>query len=319
MKQMTLAQGTFELRRKPTRRDKFLSEMESAIPWTDLCRLLAPYYPQAGNGRPPVGLGKRLRLHFLQHWYNLSDPGLEGALYESESKRRFAGIDLGREPVPDETTILRFRRMLEQHELGAKLFAAVGRILQGRGLKVAGGTIVDATIIAAPDSTKNADGKRDPEMRSTKKGGQWHFGMKLYIGVDSKNGLIHSTMITPAGMHDSQALPHLMHGAEARMYGDSAYRNQQEAMKSKVPRAKGFAQARAYANTPVSERERARNRTKLQVRAKVEHPFLVIKRPWRFSKTRYRGIAENGTRALVACALSNLYMARRQLMRLQGA
>jgi len=204
MKQMTLAQGSFEPYRKPTRREKFLSEMEQVVPWQALCDLLEPFYPRAGNGRPPVGLMKMLRLHFLQHWYNLSDPGLEEALYESESMRRFAGIDLGREAVPDETTILRFRRMLEQHDLGTRLFAEVGRILQERGLKVAGGTIVDATIIAAPSSTKNADGARDPEMRSTKKGNQWHFGMKLHIGVDSKNGLIHSAVASSANVHDSQ-------------------------------------------------------------------------------------------------------------------
>lgn len=188
MKQQTLAQGSFELYRKPTKREKFLNDMEQVIPWQALHDLLVPYYPKAGNGRPPVGLMKMLRLHFLQHWYNLSDPGLEEALYESESMRCFAGIDLGCEPVPDETTILRFRRMLEEHDLGRRLFAEVGRILQERGIKVSGGTIVDATIIAAPSSTKNADKKRDPEMRSTKKGNQWHFGMKLHIGVDSKTG-----------------------------------------------------------------------------------------------------------------------------------
>jgi len=319
MKQRTFAEGSFEPYRKPTRREKFLSEMEATIPWSALCELLDQYYPKAGNGRRPVGLEKMLRLHFLQHWYNLSDPGLEEALYESESMRRFAGIDLGREAVPDETTILRFRRLLEQHDLGARLFAEVGRMLQERGLKVSGGTIVDATIISAPGSTKNTDGKRDPEMRSTKKGGQWYFGMKLHIGVDSKSGLIHSAMVSPASMHDSQALPHLLHGAETRVYGDSAYRNQQVLMKRKAPQAKDFTQARAYANTPVSEQERTRNRTKSQVRAKVEHSFLVIKRLWGFTKTRYRGIAKNANRAIVACALSNLYMARRYLMRTQGA
>ena len=186
MKQKTLAQGSFKLYRKPTKREKFLNEMEQVIPWQALHDLLAPYYSKAGNGRPPVGLMKMLRLHFLQHWYNLSDPGLEEALYESQSMRCFAGIDLGREPVPDETTILRFRRMLEEHDLGRSLFAQVGRILQERGIKVSGGTIVDAKIIAAPSSTKNADKERDPEMRSTKKGNQWHFWMKLHIGVDSK-------------------------------------------------------------------------------------------------------------------------------------
>jgi transposase, IS5 family len=281
--------------------------------------LLEPYYPKAGNGRPPVGLMKMLRLHFLQHWYNLSDPGLEESLYESESMRRFAGIDLGREAVPDETTILRFRRMLEQHDLGTRLFTEVGRILQERGLKVAGGTIVDATIIAAPSSTKNADGARDPEMRSTKKGNQWHFGMKLHIGVDSKNGLIHSAVASSANVHDSQVLPDLLHGNETRVYGDSAYCDQAPAIKGKAPSAKDFTQAKAYVNRPLSEQDEARNRTKSKTRAKVEHPFLVIKRLWGFSKVRYRSIAKNATRAYVACALANLFLARRHLLRTAGA
>jgi IS5 family transposase len=306
-----LAQGGFETYRKPTKREKFLNEMEHTIPWQALHDLLAPYYPKAGNGRPPVGLMKMLRLHLLQHWYNLSDPGLEEALYESESMRRFAGIDLGREPVPDETTILRFRRLLEEHDLGRRLFAEVGRILQERGVKVSGGTIVDATIIAAPSSTKNASKERDPEMRSTKKGNQWHFGMKLHIGVDSKTGLIHSAVASSANMHDSEVLPDLLHGEEARVYGDSAYRDQREKIRHKAPRAKDFTQARAYRNRPLSEREHSANRTKSKIRAKVEHPFLVIKRLWGFTKVRYRGIAKNATRAYMACALANLFLVRR--------
>ncbi|MEC4720367.1 IS5 family transposase [Noviherbaspirillum sp. CPCC 100848] len=311
MKQQTLAQGSFELYRKPTKREKFLNDMEQVIPWQALHDLLMPYYPKAGNGRPPVGLMKMLRLHFLQHWYNLSDPGLEEALYESESVRRFAGSDLGCEPVPDETTILRFRRMLEEYDLGRRLFAEVGRMLQERGIKVSGGTIVDATIIAAPSSTKNADKERDPEMRSTKKGNQWHFGMKLHIGVDSKTGLIHSAAASSANVHDSEVLPDLLHGNETRVYGDSAYRDQAQTIRRKAPRAKDFTQARAYRNRPLTESETTANRTKSTTRAKVEHPFLVIKRLWGFSKVRYRGIAKNATRTYVACALANLFLARR--------
>lgn len=318
MKQLTLAQGGFETYRKQTKREKFLNEMEHTIPWQALHDLLKPYYPKAGNGRPPVGLMKMLRLHLLQHWYNLSDPGLEEALYESASMRRFAGIDLGREPVPDETTILRFRRLLEEHDLGRRLFAEVGRVLQERGVKVSGGTIVDATIIAAPSSTKNASKERDPEMRSTKKGNQWHFGMKLHIGVDSKTGLIHSAVASSANVHDSEVLPDLLHGEEARVYGDSAYRDQREKIRNKAPRAKDFTQARAYRNRPLSEREQSANRTKSKIRAKVEHPFLVIKRLWGFTKVRYRGIAKNATRAYIACALANLFLVRRYPV-MQGA
>jgi len=319
MKQLTLAQGSFEIYRKPTRREKFLAEMERVVPWDALYALLEPYYPKAGNGRPPVGLMKMLRLHLLQHWYNLSDPALEEALYESESMRRFCGIDLGEEAVPDETTILRFRHLLEQHDLGTRLFTEVGRILQERGLKVAGGTIVDATIIASPSSTKNADGARDPEMRSTKKGKQWHFGMKLHIGVDSKTGLIHHAVASSANVHDSEVLPDLLHGKETRLYGDSAYRHQHQVIKGKALQAKDFTQARAYRNCPLSQQQRQANRTKSRVRAKVEHPFLIIKRLWGFAKVRYRGIAKNATRAYVACALANLFMARRHLLRMQGA
>ena len=319
MKQLTFAQGSFETYRKPTRREKFLAEMERVVPWDALCTLIEPYYPKAGNGRPPVGLMKMLRLHLLQHWYNLSDPALEEALYESQSMRRFCGIDLGEEAVPDETTILRFRRLLEQHDLGTQVFAEVGRILQQQGLKVSGGTIVDATIIAAPSSTKNADGMRDPEMRSAKKGNQWYFGMKLHIGVDSKTGLIHHAVVSSANVHDSEVLPDLLHGNETRTYGDGAYRYQRQVIKRKAPRARDFTQARACRNRPLSQQEQQANRTKSRVRAKVEHPFLIIKRLWGFAKVRYRGIAKNATRAYVVCALANLFMARKHLLRMQEA
>jgi len=217
MKQQTLAMAAdqgFGRHRKPTRRDAFLETMNRVIPWGALCAVVEPHYPKKGNGRPPIGLERMLRIHFLQHWFNLADLSCEEALYDSASLQRFAGIDLGCEAVPDATTMLRFRRLLEDHQLAECLFAEVGRVLQGSGMTFKTGTIVDATIIAAPSSTKNADKQRDPEMHQTRKGQQWYFGMKLHIGVDSQSGLAHSAVVTPANVHDKHPLPHLLHGQE---------------------------------------------------------------------------------------------------------
>jgi IS5 family transposase len=207
MKQQTLAmaadQGAgFETRRKRTRRDEFLDTMNRIVPWTELCAVIEPYYPKRGNGRPPIGLERMLRIHFVQHWFNLADFACEEALYDSTSLRCFVGIDLGCEAVPDATTLLKFRRLLEKHQLGERLFAEVGRVLQASGMKLASGTIVDATLIAAPSSTKNKQQARDPEMHQTRKGKQWYFGMKLHIGVDSQSGLAHSAVVTSANVHD---------------------------------------------------------------------------------------------------------------------
>jgi IS5 family transposase len=224
MKQKTLATLGFDKYTKTTRRAVFLAEMDRVVAWSELCALIEPVYPKPGNGRPPVGLDRMLRIYLLQHWFNLSDPAVEEALYDSSAMRAFVGIDLGREPVPDETTVCKFRHLLESHELGRALFEQVARHLQARGLKVAGGTIVDATIINAPSSTKNQSGERDPEMKQTRKGNPWYFGMKAHIGVDSKTKLIHSVAATPANVHDSQARAHLLHGAKTRVWGDSAYR-----------------------------------------------------------------------------------------------
>src|SRR5262247_1831284 len=222
MKQLTLATAGFERYAKTTRRAVFLAEMERVVPWSALCALIEPFYPKPGNGRPPVGVERMLRMYFLQHWFNLSDPAVEEALYDSPVMRAFVGIDLGREPVPDETTVCKFRHLLEEHRLGPVLFETVTAYLRGRGIAVSTGTIVDATIISAPSSTKNASGSRDPEMHQTKKGQQWYFGMKGHFGVDSQSKLIHSVEVTPANVHDSQALPWLLHGDERRVWGDSA-------------------------------------------------------------------------------------------------
>jgi IS5 family transposase len=316
MKQMTFATGSgFEKHGKVTRRAQFLSEMNRVVPWSRLLSLIEPHYPKAGQGRPPKGLEIMLRMYFLQHWFNLSDPAVEEALYDSLAMRAFVGVDLGRDAAPDETTVLHFRHLLEKHHLGDQIFAEVNAYLAERGLKVAGGTIVDATIIAAPSSTKNEKKERDPEMRQTKKGNQWHFGMKGHIGVDSRTGLIHSAAVTPAGTHDSQVVDHLLHGNETRVWGDSAYSGQDEKIKSKAPRARNFTHEKGRRNAPLTDRQRARNQTKSKVRAAVEHPFLTIKQLFRFSKVCYRGLRKNAHRFFVACGLANLHRARSHLMR----
>ena len=319
MKQQTLAMAadqTFEQYRKPTRRDEFLKTMDSIVPWAALCEVIEPHYPKAGNGRPPIGLERMLRIHFIQHWFNLADLSCEEALYDSVSLRRFAGIDLGREAVPDATTMLKFRKLLHDKQLGEALFAQVGAVLQSKGFKVNTGTIVDATLIGAPSSTKNADKARDPEMHQTRKGQQWYFGMKLHIGVDSQTGLAHSAVVTAANVHDKHPLPDLLHGNEQRVYGDSAYASQKDLIHSKAAKAKDFTNQRTRRNGVVNEVLKARNRNKSKIRARVEHVFGVVKRLWGFGKVRYRGLAKNATRAFTALALANIYLSRQRLMAL---
>lgn len=319
MKQMTLSAGGFDRYGKTTRRAAFLAEMERVVPWSALCAVLEPVYPKAGKGRPPIGVERMLRIYFLQQWFNLSDPAVEEALYDSLAMREFVGIDLGREPAPDETTVCKFRHLLEAHDLGRRLFEEVHRHLEAQGLKVSTGTIVDASIINAPSSTKNAEQKRDPDMHQTKKGNQWYFGMKAHIGVDSKTKLIHSVVATAANVADSTILPDLLHGDETRVWGDQAYRGQREVIRQCAPRATDFTNRRYRQNGVVDEVEKAKNRTKSKVRAKVEHAFGVIKRIFGFVKVRYRGLEKNAHRLFVTCALANLFMVRHHLLRAQGA
>jgi len=231
--------------------------------------------------------------------------------------REFVGVDLGREGAPDETTVCKFRHLLEEHELGKRLFEEVGRHLQTQGMKVSTGTIVDATIINAPSSTKNQGKARDPEMHQTKKGNQWYFGMKAHIGVDSKTKLIHSIVATPANEHDKHALPQLLHGNERRVYGDSAYSSQKELIAQAAPKARDFTNQKGFRNRGLTERECEKNSRKSSVRAKVEHAFLIIKRIFGFAKVSYRGMEKNGNRLFVVAALANLFMARHHLLRLQ--
>ena len=318
MKQQTLAvaadqNAQYERYRKPTRRDAFLAAMEQIVPWGELCSVIEPHYPKAGNGRPPVGLERMLRMYFVHHWFNLADAACEDALLDSTALRRFVGIDLGRERVPDATTLLKFRRLLEKNKLGEALFAKVGEALQANGLKVGTGTIVDATIIGAPSSTKNADKQRDPEMRQTCKGQQWYFGMKLHIGVDSKTGLAHSAVVTAANVHDKHPLPDLLHGQEERVYGDCAYAAQNALIQAKAAGAQDFTNKPVRRGSVTEELERLVNRAKSRVRSRVEHVFGVIKRLWGFDKVRYRGLAKNATRAFVVTALANIFLARKRL------
>lgn len=306
---MTLAAGRgFEKHVRPTRKGEFLERMELLVPWTEFCTLVEPHYPKAGNGRPPVGLERMLRMYFVANWFNLADEACEDALYDVPVFREFCCIDLGRERVPDATTLLKFRHLVEEHQLGAAMFAKVDELLQTNGVKLSGGTIVDATLIAAPSSIKNEEKVRDPEMHQTKKGSQWHFGMKLHIGADSQTGLIHSISVTAANIHDSHEVPKLLHGNKTRFYGDSAYRGkaQRERLKEIAPRAKDFTNKRAYRHAPLTEADRATNRRKSSIRSKVEHPFLIVKRMWGITKARYRGLAKNANRAFAMLALVNL-------------
>jgi IS5 family transposase len=320
-RQATFAESGFERHRKVTRREKFLTEMDRVVPWKELCAVVEPFYPKgsSGAGRPPVGLERMLRIYFLQQWFNLSDPAVEESLYDSASMRAFVDIDLGRESAPDETTVCKFRHLLERHGLGGQLFEATRRHLQSRGLVVTHGTIVDATIIDAPSSTKNEGKARDPEMHQTKKGNEWYFGMKAHIGVDSQNKLIHSIAVTAANVADSQVLPHLLHGKETRVWGDQAYRGQREVIRAHAPNALDFTNRRHRHRGVVDEVERAKNRTKSRVRARVEHAFGVIKRVFGFTKVRYRGLMKNAHRLAVTSALANIFMVRKRLLRLQGA
>ncbi len=309
MKQMTLAATRgFEKHNRATRKAEFLARMESLMPWAEFCALIEPHYPKAGNGRPPVGLERMLRMYCVANWFNLADEACEDALYDVPVFREFCRIDLGRERVPDATTLLHFRHLLEKHNLGAALFAKVGALLLANGMKLSGGTIVDATLIAAPPSTKNQEKSRDPEMRQTKKGNEWHFGMKLHIGTDSQTGLVHSASVTAANVHDSHQVPKLLHGEETRFYGDSAYRgkDQRERLKDIAPKAKDFTNKRAYRNSPLTDADKETNRRKSSVRSKVEHPFLTLKRLWGFAKVRYRGLAKNANRAFAMLAMLNI-------------
>ncbi|RFF71331.1 IS5 family transposase [Xanthomonas campestris] len=311
-------------KRKQTRREIFLAEMEQVVPWQQLLGLVAPHYPVSGRpGRQPYALATMLRIHLLQQWYALSDPAMEEALHEIPTLRRFAQLG-GLDNVPDETTILNFRRLLETHDLAARMLEAVNAHLARKGQSLRSGTIVDATLIAAPSSTKNTDHARDPEMRQAKKGNQWYFGMKAHIGVDEFSGLVHHVHCTAANVADVTATHALLHGKEDSVFGDSGYTGADKREELQDCEAAFFIAAkRSVLQAIGNKRERAREQRwehfKASVRAKVEHPFRVIKRQFGYTKVRYRGLAKNTAQVLTLFALSNLWMKRKQLLPAMGS
>jgi IS5 family transposase len=312
--QQTLAShAIFEKHGRKSKRELFLDQMNQVVPWSELLALVEPFYPKAGNGRQPVGLAIMLRTYFLQQWFSLSDPGMEEAFYESPVLRRFAGVDLGVAAAPDETTILRFRHLLEQHDLGGEMLMTVNRYLETKGIRISTGTIVDATIIAAPSSTKNSKRERDPAMHQTKKGNQWYFGAKAHIGVDSKETVVHTVVTSAASVADKHMLPDLLHGDEKKVWGDAGYQGQTEAIHEAAPQAQDMTSRRTKFKNYVDEEAKRKNTTKARVRSKVEHPFRILKRVFGFTKVRYRGIWKNHQWLCAAFALVNLYQHRNRL------
>ncbi len=332
MKQTSFASLEYAGKKRKTRREKFLGEMERVVPWKALLALIEPHYPKSGRvGRPPIGVERMLRMYFLQQWYSLSDEGLEDALYDSQAMRDFVGIDLAREQVPDATTLLKFRRLLEQHELTKAIFEGVNEHLGERGLLMREGTLVDATIIAAPSSTKNQDGERDPEMHQAKKGQQYYFGMKAHIGADADSGLVHSVHVTSANESDVANTHALLHGQERRVHADSGYTG--VAKRDEIVTAQAEGRIRTDVSWLIAAKRGAMvamvngahkrlavlvERKKAQIRARVEHPFHIVKNLFGHKKVSYRGLAKNGARMFTLFALANLVIAKRPLLRLAG-
>jgi transposase, IS5 family len=317
MKQTTFASAAWDKKGKVTRRERFLREMDAVIPWKHLNGLIEPHYPKAGNGTQPMPQEQMLRIYFMQQWFNLSDPAMEDALYDSESMRRFAGIELSEDAIPDETTILRFRHLLEKHYLTQAIFAQIRSLLEQKRLLLKSGTIVDATIIEAPPSTKNEDKARDPEMHQAKKGKEWHFGMKAHVGTD-KRGIVHSLSTTAANVSDISQMPQLLHGQEREVFGDQAYWSQSHRQGARARGIRYRINRRPNPGRPLSPLERRLNRLRSATRARGEHAFHVVKRLWGFTKVRYRGLAKNTARLFAAFALANLYLLRRRLLTPQG-
>ncbi len=317
MKQTTFASVAWEKKGKVTRRERFLGEMDQVIPWARILALIEPHYPKAGNGTQPMPMERMLRIYFMQQWFNLSDPAMEDTLYDSESMRRFAGIELVEDAVPDESTILRFRHLLEQHRLSEQIFALVRGLLESKRLLLKSGTIVDATIIDAPPSTKNEAKARDPEMKQGKKNGrEWHFGMKAHVGTD-RRGIVHTLVTTSANASDIGQMANLLHGQERGVFGDQAYwcEAQRQAALSRGIRYR--VNRRGNHGHKLTRYERTLNRIRSATRARAEHAFHVVKNLWGFTKVRYRGLAKNTARLYTMFALANLYLLRRRLMPVQ--
>jgi transposase, IS5 family len=320
MDQLSFTDAEYAGKKKRTRREKFLLEMEQVVPWKRLVSLIEPFYPSAGRGRRPYPLNTMLRVHLMQNWFGLSDPAMEEALYEIGSMRAFAKLSLARN-IPDETTILNFRRKIEENDLAGEILEMVNKHLASEGLLLKRGTIVDATIISAPSSTKNSEGKRDPEMHQTKKGEQWYFGMKAHIGVDADSGLVHTVTTTAANEADVEQVADLLHGKEEVVYADAGYTGAEQKVEraglnwqiaAKRGKIKAMPEGRAKEKAQKTERKKA------SIRALVEHPFRVIKRQFGLLKVRFRGLEKNTAHVVTLFALSNLWMARRSLLASTG-
>ena len=319
MKQLSLTSG-FEVSSKRTRKRVFLEEMDRVVPWQELVALIGPHYwGKSTTGRPPFACELMLRIHFLQQWFGHSDPAMEESLHDVPMYREFIGIDPGADRLPDESTILRFRHLLEQHKLAPAMLQLINELLRTRGLMLKAGTAIDATLIHAPSSTKNSSGERDPDMHQTKKGNQWFFGMKAHIGIDADSGLVHSVAGTAANVHDLTPVDELLHGEETQVHTDAGYQgiDKREELKHhnvewQVAMRPG--KRRALPDTPMGQIMRKLEETKARIRAKVEHPFRVIKRQFGYTKVRYRGLAKNTAQLQTLFALSNLWMVRRRLM-----
>jgi len=330
-KQLSFASYEFAQKKRVTRREKFLAEMERVVPWARLQALIEPKYPTGGRvGRQPIGVARMLRMYFLQQWFGLADEALEDAIYDSQSMREFVGIDLARESVPDATTLLKFRRLLEEHGLTAQLFEGINAHLAERGLLLREGTMVDATIIAAPPSTKNKDHARDPEMHQAKKGNEWHFGMKAHIGADADSGLVHSLHTTAANESDVAHTHEVLHGEEVMVFLDAGYTGVEK--RPEVVQAQAESKIRSDIEWNVAKRRstitkmaegtlktltKALERVKAQIRSKVEHPFHVVKNLFHYKKVRYKGLAKNEAQLYSLFGLANLVMAKKRLLNLE--
>ena len=322
MSQRSFASAEFALKKKRTRREKFLAEMERLVPWARLIGVIEPLYPTSGRvGRQPMGVPRMLRMYLLQQWYGLADEALEDAIYDSQALRDFVGIDLSRESVPDATTLLKFRRLLLANDLTKALFEEINAHLAQQGLLMRAGTIVDATIIAAPSSTKNASGQRDPEMHQAKKGNQWHHGMKAHVGVDAESGLVHSLVSTAANVNDVTQAGALLHGEETDAFGDAGYRGVAKREEAQGPQwhiAMQPGKRQQLSDSALGQMLEQVEKIKASIRAKVEHPFHVIKNLFRHRKTRYRGLARNHAQLLSLFGLANLVIAKRRLLAIHG-
>jgi IS5 family transposase len=313
MSQLSFATLDHRNKKKQTKRERFLAEMDAVVPWAALLNLIAPHYPKAGNGRRPYQMAVMLRIYFLQQWYQLSDPGAEEALYDIQSMRAFAGLELGHDAIPDETTILNFRHLLEAHGLTKAIFESVSAHLEDKGALLRGGTIMDATLIAASPSTKNKEQRRDPEMSQSKKGNQWYFGMKAHIGVDARSGLVHTAGVTTGKVHDAKVMDNLIREDDRAVFADRGYVNEH---KKRAARAAGVYWGVKEQRKPkrqLSLSQKKRNARTGQIRAKVEHVFRVLKCQFGYRRVRYRGIVKNGAQVFALLALANLFLARRQL------